>query len=134
MSLMAFKLALKKAWVWCKHHWKILLLAAWTIAIWIISRRGLNSHKKVLDAAIKNYESEIEVIQSAHEKEIDKRNKAIETYQAVLSEAEKNYKDSQQELGIMKKERLKDLVNQYADDPESLNSAIEAEFGFRYVK
>ena len=134
MSLMAFKLALKKAWVWCKHHWKILLLAALKIAIWIINRRGLNSNKKVLDAAIKNYESEIEVIQSAHEKEIDKRNKAIETYQAVLSEAEKNYKDSQQELVIMKKERLKDLVNQYADDPESLNSAIEAEFGFRYVK
>jgi len=134
MTLSAFKLALKKAIAWCKHHWKILLLMAWSVVIWVVARRSLNSHKKALDLTIKSYKAEIDAIQSTHEKEIEKRNRAIETYRVVIQEAEKAYSESQEELGVLKRERLKDLVNQYADDPESLNNIIESEFGFTYVK
>jgi len=134
MTLAAFKLALKKVWIWCKHHWKILLLLAWSVVVWIVARRSLDNHKRVLDSTIQSYRAEINAIQSTHEKEIEKRNRAIETYQSVIQEAEKAYSESQEELGILKRERLKELVNQYADDPESLNSIIESEFGFTYVK
>ena len=134
MTLSALTLSLKKAWIWCKHHWKILLLAAWSVVVWVIARRSLSSHKKVLNSTIQSYKAEIEAIQSTHEKEIERRNKAIETYRDVIQEAEKVYSESQEELDVLKRERLKELVNQYTDDPESLNSIIESEFGFTYVK
>ena len=127
-------LVLKKSWVWCKHHWKILLIAIWTIVVWFVARKRLTDHKQILDTAIQSYKSEIEIIQKSHEQELERRDRSIETYQLVIKEAEKSYEDSQQDLDIIKRERLKALVNQYTDDPENLNAAIEAEFGFRYVK
>jgi len=58
----AIKLFVKKAWVWSKHHWKIIALVIWTIAVWTISRKRSKTMMKVLDTARKSYEAEIDAL------------------------------------------------------------------------
>ena len=63
MTWLTFVLYSKKIWVWCKHHWKILALALWTLIVFLVARKNVRAYKKVLDATIENYKKEVEVLE-----------------------------------------------------------------------
>jgi hypothetical protein len=46
MTWLTFVLHSKKVWVWCKHHWKILAFAVWTLVIYFVARRQLFWQKR----------------------------------------------------------------------------------------
>ena len=57
-------LALTKAWVWTKHHWKIVAISAWTLFVWLMSRKNVAMYKKILENTIDNYKKEMEVLET----------------------------------------------------------------------
>jgi len=123
----------KKAWVWCRHHWKILAIALWTLVVWFVSRGNVKAYKRVLEATIDNYKKEIEVLENSHADEIGKRNEAIQVHNESIAKLEREYKGSKNDLTVEKRARYLELLEMLNKDPKSANEAIEKEFGFKHV-
>ena len=130
----ATKLFAKKAWVWCKHHWKIAAVVVWTIIIWFVSRKNSQVALKVLETARNSYQEEIDAVNKTHEEEIRKRDEAIERYNSVLDSIEQNYEESKEKLTFEKRARIKELIDSHGSDKSALNDALKEEFGFEYVE
>ena len=134
MTWLTFVLHSKKVWVWCKHHWKILALALWTLIVFAIARKNVKAYKKVLDTTIENYKKEVEVLEDTHKEEIRKRDEAIKKHNDDIKRLEDEYVGDKEELSIEKRSRYLDLVKMYDSDPDSINKILEEEFGFKYEK
>ena len=134
MTWLMFVLYAKKAWIWCRHHWKILAIAAWTLIIWIVARKNVGAYTKVLDTTIENYKKEVEILEDSHNAELQKRNEAIALHNEAISKLEENYEHSLDTLTIEKRARFLELLALQSQDPELINETIEKEFGFKYVE
>ena len=134
MTWLATKLYITKAWLWCKHHWKIAAVAAWTLIIWVVARKNVSAYAKVLDTTIESYKKEVEVLESTHNAEIEKRNEAIRKHNEALSKLEHHYERSLDYLTVEKRARYLELITMFDHDPEFVNKAIAEEFGFKYVE
>jgi len=130
----ATKLFLAKAWIWSKHHWKIIALVVWTIAIWFVSRKSSRAMLKVLQTSRKSYEDEVEVLNKTHAEEQKRKAAAVDEYHKLLGSIEKKYKNEKDKLTFEKRVRIKELIESYGGDKESLNNALMEEFGFEYVE
>jgi len=133
MTWLTLVLYSKKAWVWCRHHWKILAIALWTLVVWFVSRGNVKAYKRVLEATIDNYKKEIEVLENSHADEIGKRNEAIQVHNESIAKLEREYKGSKNDLTVEKRARYLELLEMLSKDPKSANEAIEKEFGFKHV-
>ncbi|UCG91632.1 MAG: hypothetical protein JSV97_11220 [candidate division WOR-3 bacterium] len=134
MTWLTFVLHSKKVWVWCKHHWKILALALWTLIVFAIARKNVKAYKKVLDTTIENYKKEVEVLEDTHKEEIRKRDEAIKKHNDDIKRLEDEYVGDKEELSVEKRSRYLELVKMYDSDPDSINKILEEEFGFKYEK
>ena len=132
MSWLTLVLYSKKIWVWCKHHWKILALALWTLVVFLIARKNVRAYKKVLDTTIENYKKEVEVLENSHKEEIRKRDEAIKKHNDDIKKLEEEYAGDKEELSVEKRSRYLDLVKMYDSDPNSINEILQKEFGFKY--
>ena len=134
MTWLTMRLYLKKAWLWCKHHWKIAVVAAWTLIIWVVATKNDSAYAKVLDTTINGYKNEVEVLENAHNTEIEKRNEAIRTRNEALIKLEQHYERTLDHLTVEKRARYLELITLYDQDPEFVNKTITEEFGFKYVE
>tara|TARA_S200002703_G_scaffold133490_1_gene121671 strand:+ start:209 stop:613 length:405 start_codon:yes stop_codon:yes gene_type:complete len=134
MTWLTFVLHSKKVWVWCKHHWKILALALWTLIVFAIARKNVKAYKKVLDTTLENYKKEVEVLENTHKEEIRKRDEAIKKHNDDIKRLEDEYVGDKEELSVEKRSRYLELVKMYDSDPDSINKILEEEFGFKYEK
>ena len=132
MTWLTIVLHSKKIWLWCKHHWKILALALWTLVVFLIARKNVRAYKKVLDTTIENYKKEVEVLENSHKEEIRKRDEAIKKHNDDIKKLEEKYAGDKEELDVEKRSRYLELVKMYKSDPESINKILEEEFGFKY--
>ena len=132
MTWLTLVLYSKKIWVWCKHHWKILALALWTLVVFLIARKNVRAYKKVLDTTVENYKKEVEVLENSHKEEIRKRDQAIKKHNDDIKKLEERYAGDKQELDVKKRSRYLELVKMYDTDPENINKILQEEFGFRY--
>lgn len=132
MTWLTFILHSKKIWLWCKHHWKILAIALWTLVVFVVARKNVRAYKKVLDTTLENYKKEVEVLENSHKEEIRKRDEAIQKHNDNIRKLEEKYAGNKQELDLQKRSRYLELVKMYKSDPESINKILEEEFGFKY--
>jgi len=134
MTWLTFVLHSKKIWLWCKHHWKILAIALWTLVVFVVARKNVRAYKKVLNTTLENYKKEVEVLENSHKEEIRKRDEAILKHNDNIRKLEEKYAGDKQELSVEKRSRYLELVKMYDTDPESINKILEEEFGFKHEK
>ena len=132
MSWLTLVLYSKKIWVWCKHHWKILALALWTLVVFLIARKNVRAYKKVLDTTIENYKKEVEVLENSHKEEVRKRDEAVKKHNDDIKKLEEKYAGDKEELSVERRSRYLELVKMYDSDPNSINEILQKEFGFKY--
>ena len=125
-------LALTKAWVWTKHHWKMIAISVWTLFVWLMSRKNVAMYKKILENTIDNYKKEIEVLQNSNEKEQEEKQEAVRLRDESLARLEREYEGKEDILSFEKRARYLELLETLSEEPEMANRAIEEEFGFKY--
>jgi hypothetical protein len=125
-------LALTKAWVWTKHHWKMIAISVWTLFVWLMSRKNVAMYKKILENTIDNYKKEIEVLQNSNEKEQEEKQEAVRLRDESLARLEREYEGKEDILSFEKRARYLELLESLSTEPEMTNRAIEEEFGFKY--
>ena len=89
---------------------------------------------KVLQTSRKSYEDEVEVLNKTHAEEQKRKAAAVDEYHKLLGSIEKKYKNEKDKLTFEKRVRIKELIESYGGDKESLNNALMEEFGFEYVE
>jgi len=134
MSWLVIKLTCKKVWIWFKEHWKIPLLIAWSIFIWIMARKDFNAALKVIETRKESYEKQIAAIKDAHNKEIIKRNNLVKEYNDTISRIKKEFEKKEKVLEEKHKRTVREVVVRSRKNPEEVRKEIEKVFGFKYVE
>lgn len=119
----------KKFWAWVKVHGDIVLVVCIGIGIFILTRKSPNL-AKVISEKKENYKAQIDAIEKSHIEEIEKRDKAIERYHEAIRLAEEKYAENQGALDKKKKEKVREIINSHAEDPDAITRELAKELGF----
>ena len=129
----ASKLFLKKAWIWFKTYWYVPAVLAYTFVLWILFRRNASAALEVLATSQKSYEEQLDALKKSHAEEIQKRDRALVQYEEILNVLEMEHAERKEELSAEKKEKIKEHVKRFEDDPAGLAKILEEKFGIKYT-
>jgi len=133
MKLLIIKKYLKKCWTWLKHHWKAPLVVVTVLFTWLILRRK-NVAEQILKIREASYKAQIDEINRAHAEELKKRDEILEKYNKTVFNLEKEFAKNNKELDEKKKKSVKEIVEKYYNDPDTLAKMIGKRFGFEYTE
>lgn len=130
MSWLALKHGLRKAWLWCKHNWKVVALLVYTILLYLLFSKNARKAKSVLEESKKAHQAEIDSINKAHAEQIQKRDENLKRYQEVMKQIEQEYAERREALSANKKKKIKEIVDNHGNDPQKLAELVKDNFGF----
>ena len=115
-------------------YWKEIALA---VLLFVVSFFWWQDHKGLVnayDASVESYETRIKELKKSHQRETERKAKALEDYKERLEELEMEYIEYQQAVAEARQERVNDFVTLRQENPDQLILEIEAKFGFEYVE
>ena len=114
-------------------YWKEIAIAS---LLFVVSFFWWQDHKGLVnayDASVESYETRIKELKKSHQRETERKSKALEDYKAKLEELEMEYVEYQQAVAEAKSERVRDFVTLRQNNPDQLIVEIEAKFGFEHI-
>ena len=114
-------------------YWKEIALAS---LLFVVSFFWWQDHKGLVDAydaSVESYETRLKELKKSHQRETERKAKALEDYKAKLQALEMEYTEYQQAVAEAKSERVRDFVTLRQSNPDQLIVEIEAKFGFEHV-
>jgi uncharacterized membrane protein YhiD involved in acid resistance len=126
-----FWVKLKIAAIWCRQHWRWLVLSIAFIVVYMLGKRGNKSLKVQAQLAREQYLREKEAIQEAHNHEIKMREEAEKRYSAAVDKIEKQYEKDKFNLTHAKKEEIKKMVQRAKENPEEIDKILEEQLGIK---
>ena len=133
MSFLIIKKFLKKCWTWLKHHWKAPFVVLFVLFTWLVMRRK-NVAEQILKIREASYKAQIDAINHAHAEELKKRDEILEQYTKTVSNLEKEFAKNNEELDEKKKKSVKEIVEKYYNDPDTLAKMIGEKFEIEYTE
>ena len=133
MTWIAAKLFFGKAWVWIKTYWYVPAVLIYTIVLWVLFRRNGAAALEVLKTSKESYEAQIKAMEEAHAREIEARDMALAQYESIVSALEQEYAANRETLSREKRNKIKEYIDQYGEDPDELARVIEEKFGIEYT-
>jgi hypothetical protein len=135
VSLLTIKTLLLKAWAWTKTHWYVPVLFI-TAALLTIFTKGdaVNPILDLMDKNRKNYENRVKVLEESRENEIRRSEEVRIKFDETIRQIERQHDESSSSLDRERRKRVKELVENFHQDPGSLSEALEKEFGFKNVE
>ena len=130
MSWLAMKYGIQKAWVWCRNNWKIVMLAAYTILLYLLFSKNARNAKKVLETQRLAHKAEVAALNNSFDEERKKKDENLKKYQEVLRQIEQEYADRREAISANKKKRIKEIIEEHGDDPQKLAELVKESFGF----
>ena len=134
MNWTAFKLLVKKSWLWLKTYWYFPAVFLYTIALWVFFRKDGTAAIGVLEIRSDSYEKQIEVLKKSHEAESKKKKELNKVYTETIEKIETELKKNNDILDRNKKKRIKDIVEKHSDNPKALAELVKESFGFEIVE
>ena len=132
MTWLVVKTGLKKAYVWLKYNWKVPLLIAWSLFIFIASRRNTEALKGVLEANKKAHREEIDILNKSHKEEIIKLKSLQQQYKDTILKLEKEFEIQNRKLSEKHIEEVKSIVIKSKGNPQEIIRKIENDFNIKF--
>ena len=131
MWWLAAKKWLKIAAVWCRQHWRWLVLGTVAIIMYYLGHKA--SKAQVLQArlALDSYKKDKEAIEAAHQKEVEDIQKAHERYAKAMAQLSQEFSSKTDEISLKKEKRIRDLVKKAKKDPDEIDRILEEEMGIK---
>tara|TARA_B100001758_G_scaffold158263_1_gene136409 strand:- start:711 stop:1115 length:405 start_codon:yes stop_codon:yes gene_type:complete len=133
MSWLVVKRALMSTWLWLKTYWQVPVLAAWSVIVYILSKRSTDALVEVMNAKKESYEKQINELKTRHNNEIMERDRLIKQYHETVSAIEKKYEEQEKKLEAKEKRKIKEIVKKSKGEPDVIKAEIEKSFGFVFV-
>jgi len=124
----------KKAWVWTKKFWWVIVIGVLFFCaalIGALTRNGtlLAGVLDLLEAKRDQHDQEMETLSHIHNTEISEKNLRLEEHLKRRTELEEEFKKRGETLDKEKKAELKRLVDESYNDPEKLAKELAEAFG-----
>jgi len=133
LTWIAVKTFFKKAWAWIKEYWKIPALLAYTLLMWVFFRSNSQAAQDILNTAKESHKKQVDVLNTVHKEEIEKRNKALERYNEIVKNLESEFAENEEALSEEEKREIKKIVEEHGDNTKDLAKMISERFGLQYV-
>ena len=134
MSWVAFKLLVKKSWLWLKTYWYFPAVLLYTLALWVFFKKDNAAAIGVLEIRSDSYKKQIEVINESHEAETKKKEELNKVFAETIEKVEVELEKNNEVLDRNKKKRIKEIVDKHSDDPKVLAHLVKESFGFEIVE
>tara|TARA_R100001082_G_scaffold110403_1_gene90258 strand:+ start:1153 stop:1566 length:414 start_codon:yes stop_codon:yes gene_type:complete len=130
------KTALKKAWLWCKKFWWIIvigLLFLCAALIGAITRNGVlfAAVLDLLETKREAHDKEMETLTRIHDTEISEKNARLEEHLKRRAQIEEEFAKRGETLDKQKEAELKRLIDESYNDPEKLAKELAEAFGLK---
>ena len=89
---------------------------------------------ELMDKNRKNYENRVKVLEESRENEIRRSEEVRIKFDETIRQIERQHDESSSSLDRERRKRVKELVENFHQDPGSLSEALEKEFGFKNVE
>ena len=122
---------LKIAAIWCRQHWRWMVLSLAFIVVYYLGRRDLRSLKIQAELAKKQYTREKEAIEKAYKHEMKKRQEADQRYVDAVNKIEARYEKDKHNISHAKKEQIKAMVRKAKDNPQAIDQILEQQLGIK---
>jgi len=115
-------------------YWREALIALLVIGVSVAWSQDHRSLIKAYDSTVVSYETQLEALNESYQRELEKKEQALQEYQAKMEEIEKEYLEFQEKLEEQKTIRVAELTEIRHSDPDALIQEIENAFGFEHVE
>ena len=131
---MKLKLFAKKAWLWAKKFWWLIVVVLLFIGAALASalmRNGILLARvmDLLQAKRNQHDQEMETLSHVHNTEVTEKNLRLEQHLKHRAELEEEFKKRGETLDKEKEAELKRLVDESYNDPEKLARQLAEAFG-----
>ena len=87
-----------------------------------------------MESATSRYEQEILLIKESHARELEKKEELVREYEEKVEQLQIVFDENQQELVILKSDRVSEVTALRHTNPEVVAEQIQSAFGFDYVE
>ena len=115
-------------------HWREVLIIAMMVGISVAWSQDHKSLLKAYDSTVESYESQLDALNESYQRELERKEKALQDYQAKMEEIEKEYSDFRENVVEQKADRVVELTEIRHSNPDVLITEIETAFGFEHVQ
>ena len=115
--------------LWCFHNWRFLVIGGAILLAYLLGGKKVNALQTQLQMARELYKKEIDAIEGASGKKIEKMTVANLKYQRALEIAHKTAMESNDHIELVKAERVRRLIEMNKENPEEIDRILANEFG-----
>ena len=126
-------LLIKKWWdiasVWCRQHWRWLVMIAALIVVYLLGKRQNRAELIQAKLTLKHYKQEKDAIVKAYETEKKLREQAKQKYDNAMKTVREKYKGEFDSLIIEKEFEVRKKLKQAKNNPSEIDNILEDELG-----
>ena len=123
------KIAWAKIKLWCFHNWRFLVIGGAILLAYLLGGKKVKALQTQMQMARELYKKEIDAIEGASDKKIEKMTVANLKYQRALEIAHKTAMESNDHIELVKAERVRRLIETNKENPEEIDRILADEFG-----
>jgi hypothetical protein len=128
-------LLIKKWWdiasVWCRQHWRWLVMMAALVIVYLLGKRQNRAELIQAKLTLKHYKQEKDAIVKAYETEKKLREEAKRKYDNAMKIVREKYKNDFNSLNMEKEAEVRRKIKQAKNDPDEINRILEDELGIK---
>ena len=115
--------------LWCFHNWRFLVIGGAILLAYLLGGKKVKALQTQMQMARELYKKEIDAIEGASDKKIEKMTVANLKYQRALEIAHKTAMESNDHAELIKAERVRRLIETNKENPEEIDRILADEFG-----
>ena len=115
-------------------NWKILLILALSLALFLKMRSDYKSMETAYQTRIESSQAQIEGLKVIHETQLREQQLLMESFLESIAAIEEEYENTREELERERNRKIDKIEREWSEHPEGVAEQIEQEFGFEYVE
>ena len=115
--------------LWCFHNWRFLVIGGAILLAYLLGGKKVKALQTQMQMARELYKKEIDAIEGASDKKIEKMTVANLKYQRALEIAHKTAMESNDHIELVKAERVRRLIETNKENPDEIDRILNEEFG-----
>ena len=115
--------------LWCFHNWRFLVIGGAILLAYLLGGKKVKALQTQLQMARELYKKEIDAVENASDKKIEKMSVANLKYQRALEIAHKTAMESNDHAELIKAERVRRLIETNKENPAEIDRILANEFG-----
>jgi hypothetical protein len=128
-------LLIKKWWdiasVWCRQHWRWLVMVTALVIAYLFGKRQNRVELIQAKLTLKHYKQEKDAIVKAYETEKKLREEARRKYDNAMQIVREKYKNDFNSINMQKEAEVRKKLREAKNNPSEINRILEEELGIK---